>query len=144
MYRIEKTKISEVYKMTSKPRGYCIIINIINFTGNKFEERNDSVDNVCMIKSAFENLHFSVITYYDLEYKDIFSYLNELTKKQECDNHDAFVLYIGSHGEEEGFIASNNKVISYNEIIDVFSDIKCKKFIKKPKLILFDCCRGGY
>ena len=141
MLEIQKDK--DIYSMTSDPLGYCVIINIINFDGDEYEERNDSFNDVCLIKTAFEALNFSVITYFDLKYEDIFLNLNEIINKQECDNHDAIVLYIHSHGNEKGFITSNNKVIEFREIIDLFSDENCKKFTKKPKIIFFDCCRGG-
>lgn len=141
MFEIKKSE--DIYSMTSNPKGFCVILNIINFEGDKYEERNDSFNDVCLIKSAFEPLNFSVITYFDLKYKDIFLNLNELINREECDHHDAFVLYIHSHGKETGFITSDNKIIEFEDIIEVFSDKNCRKFIEKPKMVFFDCCRGS-
>ena len=140
MLEIQKDK--DIYSMTSDPLGCCVIINIINFDGDEYEERNDSFNDVCLIKTAFEALNFSVITYFDLKYEDIFFHLNELINRKECDHHDAFVLYIYSHGKNNGFITSDNKLIEFDDIIKFFSDKNCGKFSGKPKMIFFDCCRG--
>ena len=63
--------------------------------------------------------------------------------RNECDLHDRFVLYIHSHGKQNGFFMANNQIIQFHEVIQLFSNAKCEKFINKPKILLFDCCRGG-
>ena len=54
------------------------------------------------------------------------------------------MLYIHSHGKEHRFITANNNVIEYYEIFDMFSNKNSQKLIGKPKLILFNCCRGDH
>ena len=133
-----------VYKMTSDPLGFCIIINIINFEEDSQQERNDSIENVNLIRKTFENLNFKVKIFTDLNDGQIKSKLNEIINTEECNSHDCFVLYIHSHGKEQGFITANNKIIEFHKIYNLFADSKCKKFIGKPKLLFFDCCRGEY
>jgi len=140
----------EVYKMTSNPLGYCVIINIVNFEEEKENEnleRNDSIESVHLIRKAFEYLNFKVKMFQDLNDIEIKSKLNELLNKEECNFHDCFTLYIHSHGKENGFLPSNNnnnKIVEYHEIYELFSNSNCQKFIRKPKLLFFDCCRGEH
>ena len=131
-----------VYKMTSNPLGFCIIINIVNIDGHEELTRNDSIENVISIWETFEQLKFKVIIFQDLNDTEIFSKLNQLLNREECKSHDCFVLYIHSHGKENGFITTNNEIIEYHKIYELLLNSKCQKFIRKPKLLFFDCCRG--
>ena len=139
-------KISEdVYKMTSIPLGYCVIINIINFDEDEDErkERTDSVKSVSLIEETFRKLNFKVKIFTDLSDDEMKQKLTDLMSRKECESHDCFVLYIHSHGEQNGFYMANNQVIEFDQVIEFFSNAKCKKFIDKPKILFFDCCRGG-
>ena len=128
--------------MSSEILGFCVIINIVNIDGNEKLKRNDSIESVNLIRKAFEHLNFEVIIFTDLEDEKIKSKLNQILNNEECNLHDSFVLYIHSHGKEEGFLTANNKVIKFHEIYDLFSNKNCKNLMGKPKLIFFDCCRG--
>ena len=136
-------KFKDVYKMTSNPLGFCVIISMVNFDGNKKLERSGAVDNVNLIEKTFKYLNFKVKIFTDLKDFEIKLKLNDLMSKDKCDSHDCFVLYIDSHGQQNGFLTSNNQVVEYREIFDIFSNANCEKFIRKPKILLIDCCRGG-
>ena len=133
----------DVYKMTSNPLGYCVIVNIINFDGAEERERSDSVKSVLLIEETFQKLNFIVKIFHDLSDVQMREKLTDLMSRDECDQHDCFVFYIHSHGQQNGFLMANNQVVKFHEVIQLFSDAKCKKFIGKPKLIFFDCCREG-
>ena len=126
--------------MTSNPRGFCIIFNMLNFDGNNQLDRSDSIQSVSLIQNTFERLQFDVKIHQDTSDKQLKEMLKEYVNKEECQLHDCFVLYIHSHGKENGFITKNNKIIRFNEIITVFCNENCRKLIKKPKIIFFDCC----
>ena len=130
--------------MTSNPLGFCVIINMVNFYGNKQLERSNSIDNVKLIEKTFKCLNFKVKIFNDLNDVEVKLTLNHLISSDECDSHDCFVLYIDSHGRKHGFLTSNNEIIEYHEIFNIFSNTNCKKFVGKPKIILIDCCRGKF
>ena len=131
-----------VYKMTADPLGFCVIINIVNIDDDENLQRNNSIEYVNLIRKTFEQLNFKVKIFTDLKDKKIKLKLNEILNSEECNLHDCFVLYIHSHGKEQGFITANNKIIKFDEIYELFSNAKCEKFVGKPKLLFFDCCRG--
>ena len=116
---------------------------MINYDGNNQLDRSDSIQSVSLVQDTFERLKFDVKINQDLSDVDLKNKLKEFLGKKECILHDCFVLYIHSHGKENGFITANMKKIGFNEIMQMFSNQNCKNFIKKPKIIFFDCCREG-
>ena len=55
--------VENVYKMSSDPLGFCVIINIVNIDGNEKLKRNDSIESVNFIRKAFEHLNFGPIKF---------------------------------------------------------------------------------
>ena len=133
----------DIYKITSNPRGFCVIFNMLNFDGNSQLDRSDSIKSVSLVQDTFERLQFDVKIYQDLSDVQLRNKLREFLDKEECKSHDCFVLYIHSHGLENGFITKNNQIIGFNEIMKMFCNEDCREFINKPKIIFFDCCREG-
>lgn len=135
---------NDIYRMTSVPRGFCVIINIVNFNEDSERlERVNSYDNITAIKNTFEQLKFKIKILTDVTEVEIKEKLRGIYIESECDSHDCFIVYIHSHGVKLGFLTTNNRVIEYGEIIKMFSNAKCPKFANKPKILFFDCCRGG-
>ena len=119
--------------------GICVIIDIHKFDDGHV--RFGSEISVKFIDKAFQQLGFNVKTYTDLNSIQIFNVINELIESEECKNHDAFVLYIHTHGIGESVIASDRSRIKINDIIKLFTDENCPILINKPKILIFDCCR---
>lgn len=132
-----------VYKMSSIPTGFCVIINIINFNGREHLKRDGSEESVRLIKEAFEYNLFNALLYCDLTDDQILNEINELVKCEQCKEHDAFVLYIHTHGVQDTILCSNNRTLHFHEILNLFRDENCEYLTNKPKLIFFDCCREG-
>lgn len=133
----------DIYKMSSDPLGFCIIINIINFHGNDAQGRTNSIKSVYLMNNSFRKLKFDVRIHHDLDDNQLKEMLKGYLNKEECNKHDSFVLYIHSHGMKDGFFTANNNLMEFEEIIKIFANSTCKNFINKPKLIFFDCCRTG-
>ena len=115
---------------------------MIDYQENKLPSRNSAREYVALIEDIFEQLNFRVEVYENYYYKNMKEEIM-IINSEECNDDDAIVLYIGTHGNEDGFYCSDNKLVKHQEIIDMFSNENCPKFANKPKLILFDCCRGG-
>ena len=130
----------KIYKIT---KGFCLIINIINFDGNEKLRRNGSEENVKLIKEAFEYNSFEVNDHCDLNDYQMIKLIDEQVNHEKCKSFDAFVLYIHSHGITDSILCSNNKTVKFYEIIELFQDEICENLLNKPKIIFFDCCRSG-
>ena len=125
----------DIYKMTSNPRGFCVIFNMLNFDGNSQLDRSDSIKSVSLVQDTFERLQFDVKIYQDLSGEQLKNKLREYVNKEECKLHDCFVLYIHSHGKENGFITANMEKIGFitanmekigfNEIMEMLCNKNC-------------------
>ena len=124
-------------------RGFCIVFNMIDYQENKLPSRDDAREYVWRIKDIFEQLNFRVEVYENYYYENMKEEIMDIINSEECNDDDAIVLYIGTHGNEDGFYCSDTKLVKHQEIIDMFSNKNCLKFANKPKLIFFDFCRGG-
>ena len=123
----------DIYKMTSNPRGFCVIFNMLNFDGNNQMDRSDSIQSVSLVQDTFQQLQFDVKIYQYLSDKKLKNKLREFIDKEECKSYDYFVLYIHSHGLENGFVTANNKIIGFNEITKMFCNKNCSNSLKSQK-----------
>ena len=136
-------------------KGFCLIINIINFDGNENAKRKDSQQNVKLIERAFKYHGFEVVIKTDLNDDEMINLIDEQVNDEKCKLFDAFVLYIHTHGIADHILCKNSyeqdeknktkvtKVIHFHEIIKMFKDENCENLLNKPKIIFFDCCRTG-
>ena len=148
----EINKIEQIYKIT---KGFCLIINIINFDGNEELKREGSEENVKLIKEAFKYHQFEVNDYCDLNDYQIINLIDEQVNHEKCKSFDAFVLYIHTHGIQDTILCKNSyekdennkniltKQIHFHQIIELFKGKNCEYLKHKPKIIFFDCCRNG-
>ena len=141
--QIENTEnienIENIYKIT---KGFCLIINIINFDGNEKIRRDGSEEDVKLIREAFECHGFEVEDYYDLNDDQIINSIKELVNNEKYKFFDAFVLYIYTHGIADKILCKNSEYIHHQQIIELFSDENCLNLTNKPKLLFFDCGRS--
>ena len=152
-FNFNKIKNENDYKMSKFPRGYCVIFNMIYFDDDEIKivngeerwkwKRNDADKYIRILEFVFIELGFITQIYQNYNDEQLKHEINNIINSEECDDHDAIVLYIGTHGYGDGFYCSNKEFIKDQEIIDLFSNENCKRFFNKPKLIFFDHCRGG-
>lgn len=90
--------VDHIYKMTSNPLGFCVIINMVNFDGKTQLERSDSVESVYLISKPFEYFNFRIKLFQYLNDLEIKETLKQVLNSEQCNSHDYFVLYIHSHG----------------------------------------------
>ena len=137
-------KIFENYKSYPYPRGFCIIINIVNYdTDNDNLRRDGSEESVNLISGIFKYYEFDVRIFTDLNDNKVINTIEKFIGDDECKDHNAFILYIFSHGIKDGILCSNNELIHFYQIIELFKDQNCGNLKDKLKFIFFDCCRVG-
>ena len=59
------------------------------------------------------------------------------------ERNDGLVLYYSGHGIKDCIILSNGKSFPIQEIINIFDGEQCVQLRNKPKIMIYDCCRGG-
>jgi len=131
----------ENYNMKHDKRGIALVINIQSYNPNpdNLKERVWSVKDVENLKETLNYLEFQVIlcknfTKYELEHVMLEQ------AKLNYEKYDCFLCVVMSHGNEDKIVTSDNKVISFEEIMAPIK--KCSSLENKPKLFFFQACRG--
>jgi len=124
------------YKMISEKRGYCILINNYYTLGTYKEMQR--------FRNIFFQLHFKVKMKKNMNKEDILNFLRIKSQDPQLAEHDAFVLMIISHGNENREIYGlDNLPIRIDTIMTMFNNKECSLLQNKPRLFFFNCCRGS-
>ncbi|XP_074652436.1 caspase-3-like isoform X1 [Tubulanus polymorphus] len=140
----------ECYKFNEgSKRGLVLIIN--QFTVNRTGTEKDESD----IVDLFENeLKYEVIKAQDQSRDAALKKIDEMKTKLEEGSYDSFILFILSHGDEEGIMTvektpvdgkKEETVCARLTIAELEEKLTCSKLRSmtgKPKMILVQACRG--
>ncbi|KAK2831870.1 hypothetical protein Q7C36_016956 [Tachysurus vachellii] len=124
------------YKMSSMPRGVCLIINNMKFD----QPRRGSEKDEESLKKVFEWLGFSV----EVNRDQTAEQMKDILRKYSRHNHegDCFVCCILSHGDSDGVQGTDRKFVRGSDIFDPFNGTFCPSLINKPKVFFIQACRG--
>lgn len=140
--KIKKDKYDDIYPMTSRPRGYCVIINNQKFTGLPF--RTGSRADADRLSDVFSQLYFDILRYDNVTSLQMIELLkNKIAGDQALENHDALAVIILSHGSEDGIFGTEDSIVSVDTILELFNNRNCPLLMNKPKMFFLSACRGG-
>ncbi|KAL7876785.1 hypothetical protein SRHO_G00034280 [Serrasalmus rhombeus] len=129
------------YKMDYKRRGTVLIFNQERFFWTlKLRERSGTATDKENLTERFQQLGFNVETHDDLNKNDM---MDKLRKAANADHRDAdcFVCVFLSHGKDGHVFACDDKV-NIKEITALFRGDQCESLVGKPKIFIFQACRG--
>ncbi|XP_053378767.1 caspase-6-like [Mercenaria mercenaria] len=69
--------------------------------------------------------------------------LQEQKEEENLKDVECFVCAITSHGNSKGILGVDEEATTVLDIINMFDRDNCHELSDKPKLFLFDMCRGG-
>jgi hypothetical protein len=139
---IKSTKNGDVYNMTSKPRGICLIIDN-HFFDCHLASRDGSIADAKRLSNVFSQLGFSVECHVNQNVVQMQTLLQQLSQKPELKYHDALAIIILSHGEGEQIYGSDGGLIAVEDILSLFNNVNCRLMIDKPKMFFLSACRGS-
>jgi hypothetical protein len=128
-----------IYPMTSKVRGFCIIIHNHGFEDHEIFGTISEVD---QFQNIIEKLGFVVKRYDDLTKEKMLNILEENSRSEELRHHNAFALFILSHGNSEGIFGIDERCVELRVIKELFNGNNCPHLNHKPKMIFITACRG--
>ncbi|KAM9248530.1 caspase-8 isoform 1-T1 [Dugong dugon] len=146
-----ESQISDkVYRMKSKPRGYCLIFNNYNFSVARkavdklcnIKDRNGTELDAEALKKTFSDLHFEVVRFQDLTAKEICEVLESYQNKDHS-NKDCFICCILSHGDKGIIYGTDGQEASICELTSYFTGLKCPSLAGKPKIFFIQACQGS-
>ncbi|MXQ79166.1 hypothetical protein E5288_WYG000208 [Bos mutus] len=137
-----------VYRMTSKPRGYCLIFNNYDFSIARKQQSPLShlpetweMFAANALDKTFRELHFEIVHYKDQTAKGICEVLESYQKKDHK-NKDCFICCILTHGNKGIIYGSDGQEASIYELTSYFTGLKCPSLIGKPKIFFIQACQG--
>jgi hypothetical protein len=133
---------SENYNMNHKQRGKALVINIRTYNPNpdKLNERVWSVKDVENLQHTLGYLEFDFKLCQNFTKSQIEHEIKEMASSVDHSNSDCFLCVVMSHGNEDKIVTSDNKVMSFEEIMAPIKS--CASLSDKPKLFFFQACRG--
>jgi len=145
-WTVTKSKIlnfdsNEDYKMTSRQRGICLIINNVQFELDMFPQRKGSDMDAYRFKEIFKQLGFSVESKRNLTAEKMKIIFKQVAAKCSA-KHDALVVILLSHGTESGIYGVDGLEVDLNDILTYYDNKKCKQLMGKPKIFIVQACRG--
>ncbi|XP_044526575.1 caspase-8-like [Gracilinanus agilis] len=138
-----------VYKMSSRPRGYCLIINNFDFQKARLErpehqflkDRTGTNEDAEALKNIFEELHFDIQPFQDLTAVEIRLVLKTFKDKNH-ESKDCFVCCLLSHGNRGTIYGTDGKEVPIWDLTSYFSGSNCPSLAGKPKVFFIQACQG--
>lgn len=147
----------ERYIMRSKPRGFVLIVCITKYTF--LETRESAKHDKSNLQKLFEEMGFEVtVTPEYIKRQELRKTIQEFAKKKDFRSADSCFVVFSCHGFEAGkrwdaeVAASDShhqdedplpsEKLYCSEIIEYFSTKNCHDLRGKPKVFMFQMCRG--
>lgn len=147
----------QTYPMRSKPRGLALIITNIDYDRPGKEPRTSAIHDGLNLKQLFDQMGFHVFSFCNLTAQEMLSEIGDFSRHKDLRKVDSCFIIISSHGnistqyeitEIEGVekhnlgTAQNRKTILCVDILNFFTAENCPHLAGKPKVFIFQLCRG--
>ncbi|CAG2169266.1 unnamed protein product [Oppiella nova] len=141
--KIKSNKYGDVYSMTSRPRGFCVIIDNQLFAGTTLPFRTGSRADAYRLSDVFSQLHFDIKYFVNKTSHEMKNLLqNVIAMSEQLVEHDALAVVILSHGIKDEIYGTDGKTIAVDTILEFFNNQNCPALINKPKMFFLSACRG--
>lgn len=124
--------------------GIAVIINNIEFHPSlQLPDRKGSDVDASSLFQRFQELGFDSDLLNDASDEDIREKFNEIKEdKKALEDTGCLVVVLLTHGNEDHVFATDRS-IKIKTLMDNFSAENCPELILKPKVFIFQACRGG-
>ncbi|XP_070209039.1 caspase-3-like [Littorina saxatilis] len=146
--QIEYENTNQLYKMSSRPRGHCLIINNREFYKDpeiqgaiELTSRPGTNLDRDKLLVLFGGLEFIVTCRNNLTDSQILRQLN-VTADLPHDDCNMFVCCIMSHGAEGRVYGANGVTVTISSLTRPFTAQLCPSLAGKPKLFFLQACQG--
>ena len=120
------------------------------FKHEKDSERRGADVEKSDLCTLFTDLGLEVKSAQDLSAGGMKEFLKEISKESSLEEHSVLVVAISSHGEEKGILGAGGSggedeggIVSHKEIVSIFANENCPALFGKPKVFIFNSCRGN-
>ena len=118
-------------------------MNNIEFEKVKDLDRHGADADEAALKTLFQDLSFDVETHKNLESHQLTNLAKEAAKKSH-EKSDAFFFIMMSHGgDHDKLLCKDLRKVSVEDIMLEFKAERCETLATKPKVFIFQACRGS-
>ena len=133
---------SDAYPMTHRPRGWCLIVNNINFVAPDLPDRMGSEIDAKNLSKLFSDLGFNVKLVYDASVEKMKESVLDLAHTDHT-NMDCLIVCLLSHGITGKIYGIDGELISLSELLSPFiTSGNVRGLVGKPKLFFIQACRA--
>ncbi|XP_047499030.1 ankyrin-1-like [Penaeus chinensis] len=133
-----------VYRNLSEPyRGRVLIINYREFSEEKLARIGTEKDMENLFK-VFRSMGYQVEDHQDLDLEATKKVLNDFRSNEDLAKVDSMFVCMLSHGiDRDTFFTSDMRKMDVSAVRNMFKDQVCPLMKGKPKVFLFNFCRGN-
>ena len=129
------------YPMTSRSIRLALVINNVDFSHASFERRDGSDMDALALPLLLEKLGFHVQQVTNLGRDDLLGAIAAFAHRPEHESADVAALAVMTHGVNEGLVGSDGGVLSFQAVVDCFSNENAPHLANKPKWLSLQACR---
>lgn len=142
-FEFYKSNYHRGYKMTSRPRGYAVIVNVTEFDpsvelsyrqGGNLDKEN--------LAQVLQHLGFEVVVIENRTAEEIKTTLQSFAQRTEHKTRDACIVALLTHGHEGCIYGRDGGTIKIEDIFSYFDNANCPNLRNKPKIFFVQACRG--
>ncbi|XP_011873537.1 PREDICTED: caspase-1 [Vollenhovia emeryi] len=148
--------VIERYPMRSKPRGLVLIITNIVYESSDEKHRFSAKHDKDNLEKLFEEMGFIVVTHGNLTGQEMKDKIKDFSKRDDLRKVDSCFVIVTSHGTEDedsnteiqgtdyhsASRQPNYEKVLCTEIFEYFTTEACPQLAEKPKIFIFQLCRG--
>ncbi|XP_067686113.1 caspase-3-like [Haliotis asinina] len=131
---------AEQYRISSNPKGICVIINNEKFTSRHTTRHGTNID-ADKLERLFKYFKYKVERHNDCSAKQITEILKEISQRDHW-RYDCFICCVLSHGTTGRVFGVDGMDVTISSLLELFFDSKCLSLAGKPKLFFFQACQG--
>ena len=135
----------DVYNMETVPRGYVCILSYSSFQDRQDLRLEGSQTDAHNLANVFKKMGYSGHAHFSLTANQTRHQLAKVRDMELLERAGCAVFVISSHGEPgRHFLTSDMQTIDVQWVLDLFKDSQCPHLKNKPKLFIWDLCRGHH
>lgn len=133
----------DFYSMNNLTMGVAVIFNQIDFGLQKnLSNRDGTEKDANDLKNVLELFDFKVQIHSDCTTSEIKIILKRIYK-EDHNNNNCVLIAMMTHGNKGGIVYTKDNQMKVNDIWKQFTAENCKSLAGKPKIFLFQACRGN-
>ncbi|XP_063612579.1 caspase Dronc-like isoform X1 [Penaeus indicus] len=132
----------DVYDTTTEPPGEVLILSYDKFCED--DMRNDgSLSDVKNLTHLFTQMGYGLQTEWNLSKADTIRTIKAFSADKRLEKAGCAIVVVLSHGKDrQTFYTSNGSLMRVDSVRDFFLEEACPLMKGKPKIFLFQMCRG--